>query len=140
MRHAQIVSTLLIILACACGSSAQNEASGGSETISGHVSTLGLDALPWHSTVHIYLQDESAPHPHSAPLIVAEKTVVTQGEQIPLSFSLSVPSEKIESTHQYSICAAIRITDKPTFTCDKPVLLRFRKPLKPVQIMVKRLP
>jgi len=141
IRLEQLVTIVLIALICAGVSPAQNDKPpGDSETISGHVSTLGLDALPWHSNIHIYIQDDSARRPDAPPVIIAEKTIVTEGEQIPLPFSISIPSSKIESKHQYSICAGISITAKPMFTCDKPVLLHLQKSPKPVQIMVRRLP
>ena len=106
-------------------------------TISGDVAYVGLNALPWHSTVYIYLRDISSP---SKPGLVAEQTIVTEDQQIPISFSLTVSRAAVRAVGTYAICADIRVLARPAFQCDKPFVFQGKKLPKRVRLILRRAP
>ncbi len=101
------------------------------------VGYLGLDALPWNSHVHVYVEDLSIDSPGESQF-VAEQTVVTKGEQIPILISVSIPHSRLRKKHLYSICADISIPEKPAFTCDKPFQFRGSKLPNHVTLTLRR--
>jgi uncharacterized lipoprotein YbaY len=128
-----LVLLVVLVLTCStCDAAAQRESG---ITVTGDVTYTGLDALPWHTRVHIYVADTS-----SKVGVVAEKTIVTEGEQIPIDFSLAIPGSALHSGHRYTVCADISILEKPKFLCDTPVALHLWKPVNRVKVSLKRLP
>jgi uncharacterized lipoprotein YbaY len=101
----------------------------------GDVTFSGLDALPWHTRVHIYVEDTTSKSP-----LAAQKTILTEGEQIPIDFSLVIPGGAIQSDHSYTVCADISILEKPRFVCDAPVALDLQKRINRVRLSLKRVP
>ena len=99
----------------------------------------GLDALPWHSKVHVYLDDVS-PTSASNPKVVTEKTFLTNGEQIPIRTSLSISGGKLLSNHRYAICADISILGRLSFVCDKEFIFSNRNRPRIVNVRLRRLP
>jgi uncharacterized lipoprotein YbaY len=109
-----------------------------SHAIDGEVGYLGFDALPRRAKVHVYANDTRSGKQN--PALVAEQTVLTEGQQVPIKFSLSIPNSKVISKHVYSVCADISIFDRPAFVCDKPFLFKPRNWPKHVVLTLRRVP
>ena len=57
--------------------------------------------------IHIRLEDNT--DRQDAPVVVAEQTVLTGDSQAPISFSLSFPGSRVNTTHSYSVSAEIEM-------------------------------
>jgi uncharacterized lipoprotein YbaY len=132
VRCAALVSTLCLAL---CQAAAAQE--GRDISIRGKVVYLGLDALPRGSRIHIYLKDTTI---RANPEIVAEKTFLTEGHQIPIKFSLSARQTAIRPRRRYSACADISILERRVFDCDKPVTFMGLRVPKVITLKLRRLP
>jgi uncharacterized lipoprotein YbaY len=106
-------------------------------SIKGDIVYLGFDALPRGSKIHVYLREASV---ESSSKTVAEKTFLTEGQQIPIKFSLSVSQTAILPKIRYSVCAEIFILDRRAFDCDKPILFIGSRLPKSVTLNLRRLP
>jgi uncharacterized lipoprotein YbaY len=107
----------------------------GKHAIAGEVVYSGLDALPWHSKVHIYIEDVTAKgHPG---IVVAEQTILTE-QQIPIKFSIVIPDEAFGPKNTYSICADITVVEHVSFTCEQPSHFQGASKPKYVRIRVRR--
>jgi uncharacterized lipoprotein YbaY len=104
-------------------------------SVMGDVTYSGLDALPWHTRIHIYIADTT-----SESGLIAEKTIITEGEQIPIDFSFIIPRSAMRADHRYTICADVSILDKPKFSCNLPIVLHPQRRVDRVKILLKRLP
>jgi uncharacterized lipoprotein YbaY len=121
-RISAILLIVLSLTACA-GDQTLAQERDPKNTISGEIVYSGLDALPWHSKVHVYITDVTAADAgHSR--VVAEQKILTEGEQIPIKFSIAISRDSVLSKHVYSICADITIIDRLAFACGKPVTFR----------------
>jgi uncharacterized lipoprotein YbaY len=88
-------------------------------SLRGEILFSGLDALPWGSRVHIYLTDltEASAGTHT----LTERTITTQGEQIPIRFTLPMSGVRIFRDHMYRVCADIVIDNRQAFSCKEGV-------------------
>jgi uncharacterized lipoprotein YbaY len=105
-------------------------------TLVGQISYLGLDAIPWDSTVHIRLEDVSTGTREST---VAEFNFLTHGQQNPIPFSWDVSTRLILPGHRYKICADIRVLDANRFVCDHGATFESEHPIKKARISLKRI-
>jgi uncharacterized lipoprotein YbaY len=92
--------------------------SDGRVRFAGTVAYLGLDALPYDSTLHIYLMAQSLDGNRSE--IVAHWYLPTKGKQIPIRFSVTVRKNLFQRRVHYSLCADISLFEKPMFRCHIP--------------------
>jgi uncharacterized lipoprotein YbaY len=106
------------------------------QAIKGEIAYFGLDALPWHSRVHIYLRTSAK----GISELVTEKTILTEGEQIPIKFSLLVPEHVLRRNQTYAVCADIKILERTTFSCDKPFLFHGQNLPQNVYLRLRRVP
>jgi uncharacterized lipoprotein YbaY len=128
--------TILAMVSADAQTSSSN--CGPVRVIKGEVAYVGLDALPWGAVVHIYVEDGLANGARSG--VSFEKKIVTEGEQIPIKFTLDIPCELIRSDHVYKICADISIRGRVVFPCDRPVLLPRRDGSAYVRLKLRRTP
>lgn len=101
--------------------------------VDGEIVYSGLDALPWHSKVRVYIEDITAKGPQG--VIAAEENILTVGQQIPIKFSIVIPEDAFRSKNTYSICADITIVDRLSFTCEQPY--HFRGASKPRYLRIR---
>jgi len=106
-------------------------------SLRGEILFSGLDALPWGSRVHIYLEDLTEASVGAA-LIVTERTVITQGEQIPILFTLPLSGVPIYRDHAYQICADIVIDMRPAFSCKEGTSFSGNRLPKYVKLILER--
>lgn len=107
---------------------------GPTYEINGTIVYSGLDALPWHTKVHAYLKATT----DGGADVVAEQTILTEGEQIPIKFSLSIPRNELHPKDTYSICADIYILERLRFECWKPMSFRGIHPPKQLDLTLRR--
>lgn len=82
--------------------------------VTGTVTYRPRIALPPGARVEISLQDVSRA---DAPAeIIASQTMVLEGEQVPVAFSLPYDPAQIEETHTYAVRASIYVEDQLRFT------------------------
>jgi uncharacterized lipoprotein YbaY len=141
MKSCLSISFCFFVLGFCSTSQAQAPSTAsGAYTLRGEIVYSGLDALPWHSRIHIYAEDLSrTPDKNTGPLKVAEITMETEGEQVPLKFALAVSRDKILDNHRYSVCADISIVNRLAFVCDRPVIFWGRSKPKKIMLTLRRL-
>jgi len=122
--------TVILMVVAACTLCSQSQPAD--ITLEGEVVYSGLDALPWHSQIYIHVTDETTAK------TVAKQNIVTEGEQIPITFSVDIPSREFFRNHNYSVCAEIRIFERLAFTCGKPVVFHGTKRPKQVRLELQR--
>lgn len=88
-------------------------------TVSGTVSYLEKIALPVGATMRVDLLDTSRADVAASPIAV--QTIVTNGEQIPLSFRLLYRPAEIVANRTYAVRATIHIDGALRFTTDTAV-------------------
>lgn len=77
--------------------------------LSGEVSYLERIALPAGSTVQVALQDTSRADAPATTL--AETTIITEGENVPIPFSLTYDAGSINPSYTYTLSARILVND-----------------------------
>jgi len=116
-----------------------NDTSSEGQPVSlhGEIVFSGLDALPWDSSVRIYLEDMTAA---SNPQfdVVAQRTIVTHGEQIPIQFTLPLSGAVILEDHDYLLCADITIGMRRQFVCKEGVSFRGKRLPEYVKLVLQR--
>lgn len=103
--------------------------------LTGTVTYLPRIALPAGATVTVRLQDIS--RMDTAALLVAEQVIVTQGEQVPIPYSLTYDPAELEERATYAVSARIEVEGALRFISDTiiPVLTR-GAPLTGVEVLV----
>jgi putative lipoprotein len=106
-----------VIVFSACGS--DDSATG---TVTGQVTYLVRIALAPGAVVKVQLIDTLLADTQAA--IVAETSIVTKGEQVPIDFEIIYDAQKINPNNIYSLSANIRDGDgKLVFVTDQPVFV-----------------
>ncbi len=76
-------------------------------------------ALPENAEVTVTLEDTSLAD--AKAVVLDTQTFITEGKQVPFSFSLSYNSADIDPRHTYNVRAQIRVDGKLRFTTDTAV-------------------
>jgi putative lipoprotein len=137
MRMIAFWTIFLIIFGPTSAARCQSSDSEPTHMIMGDVVYSGLDALPWGTRVHVYLK-KTPSLPGGGSDLVAEQNILTEGEQIPIKFSLAFPNRLVRTKSTYEVCAEISILDRLSFTCDKPIYFRGSKQPKNVRLTLRR--
>lgn len=88
----------------------KNMTSSESSLVSGVVTYRQRIALPTGSVIEVKLLDVSKA---DAPAVtIAEQTIITKGEQVPIPFTLSYDSQKIDPRHTYAVQARILLNNQ----------------------------
>ncbi len=83
----------------------------------GKISYREKIALPPNSVIKVKLLDVSL---QDIPAVeMASQTIITKGEQIPISFQLPIALKEVKPNHRYVVRAEIYIDDKLAFTTTK---------------------
>lgn len=124
----------LIAIACAIllGSSS---AAGQARTsqIAGTVTYQERLGLAKHATIHVRLEDTSVP---GEPATVAEQTITTEHDQVPIPFLLSVPIDQLHSHHNYVLVADIEMAGRIWFKGNKLLQRPPRRDLRNVTLVL----
>lgn len=106
-----------------------------SNTVSGTVSYRERIALPPDAIVKVQLQDISR---MDAPAVtLAEQTIQTQGQQVPIPFALKYDPAKIREGNVYTVRAQILVNDRLVFTSDTIYRVLTKDSPSQVQIQVR---
>jgi len=107
--------------------------------LSGNVMYKERIALPSGSKLEVTLLDTVSTDAQSA--VIASSTIITNGENVPLPFTLSYDTKRINESMSYSVRAQIFVggTLKWTTLTDIPVLTR-NNPTTTVEVPVVRVP
>ncbi len=82
--------------------------------VTGYLAYRQRIALPAGAVITIKLADVS--RQDVAATILAEQTIVTQGEQVSIPFTLSYTTKDFQANHIYIVQAQIRVNDRLMFT------------------------
>jgi uncharacterized lipoprotein YbaY len=132
MRFCQF---LIILLATVPATSLPAQ-SDGRIRLAGTVAYLGLDALPYDSTLHVYLTAQSLDRKTSKT--VAHWFIRTKGKQIPIRFSVTVQKSIFHRRVRYSLCADISLFKKPMFRCNIPAEVSPTRDNKSIRLNLER--
>jgi putative lipoprotein len=83
------------------------------KTLTGTVTYATRVALPENAVVQVQLQDVSLQD--VAATVLAEQRIETNGQQVPISFSLSYDETKLEPNHVYALSVRITVGDRLLF-------------------------
>ncbi len=91
-------------------------------SITGSVAYRVRIALPPDAVVNVRLEDVS--QADGAPTLIAERSMATEGRQVPIQFTLEYDAAKIISAHRYHVQATIKTGSEVLFTTTReyPVL------------------
>jgi len=109
MKHNGILglSLVILLLSAACNQKNRLLENTALDSITGTVNYRARIALPANAEITVQLQDVSLA---DAPAItLSEQTIVTKGEQVPISFRLAYNPLDIKPGHTYSVRARINI-------------------------------
>lgn len=87
------------------------------ETISGTVSYRQRIALPPNAKLVVKLEDTSRADAPS--IVIAEQTIVTTGQQVPIPFTLTYNPSEIQPMGRYTVRAQIFYGDRLSWTSTK---------------------
>lgn len=102
--------------------------------IAGTVTYQERMGLAKHAHIHVRLEDASVPEGELA--IVAEQTITTEHDQVPISFLLSVPIAQLHSHHKYVLVADIEMAGRTWFKGNKLLPRPPRRHLRNVTIVL----
>lgn len=115
-----IIRLVGLVLASVAGSySSQTSASSGvasDSVVSGTVAYRERIALPADAVVEVSLSNVSKMD--VAASVIANTTILPNGQQVPLSFALRYDPGRIEPNHTYAVRAVIRSAGRMIFTTD----------------------
>lgn len=101
---------LMIGCAQATGGPAAATPAAPAKTLSGRVTYLQRIALPAGAVVAVRLDDVSLAD--TAATNLATATITTQGENVPIAFTLTYDPAEIRDNHSYAVSARITIDGK----------------------------
>ncbi len=115
LRHHVARTALCATLALACARHGTPAAQAGSGTaVTGTISYRERMALPPDAVVDVRLID--ATRQDATARIVAQKSIDTDGRQVPIPFELAYDASDIDADHQYVLRAGIRSGDQLLFS------------------------
>lgn len=120
--HRYLITGLMgfVLASAANGYGSQMSASGGAASesvLSGTVAYRERMALPTDAVVEVSLSDVSKMD-LAAP-VIAKTTVSSNGQQVPLPFTLRYDPSRIEPNHTYAVRAVVRSAGRMIFTTDR---------------------
>jgi uncharacterized lipoprotein YbaY len=102
--------------------------------IAGTVTYQERLGLAKHATIHVRLEDTSVPEGELAT--VAEQTITTEHDQVPIPFLLNVPIAQLHSHHKYVLVADIEMGGRIWFKGNKLLQQPPRRHLRNVTIVL----
>jgi putative lipoprotein len=109
--------------------------SAGDSAVTGTVTYLQRIALPASAVITVRLQDVS--RQDVAATLISEQVIVTEGEQVPVAYTLPYDPAEIDDRYTYSVSARIEIDGQLAWISDtmNPVISR-GAPTSDVEIVV----
>lgn len=117
-----MLTLLAMVILSGCASNVPQ--SSGTTTISGSAAYRQRIAMPPEAMLSVRVEDVSRADTQS--LVLAETTQPFGDRQVPIEFSLQVPSTAIDASHSYSVRGTITVNNELRFTTTQsyPVLTR----------------
>jgi len=141
VRRILIAASLAVLLSSACGVRVRprpQQPNPNLLKVSGSVTYLERIALPRGSSIQIELREA---RPSDMPsMVIAARTIVTKGQQVPVLFELAYDDFRIVRSKKYEIAARISKDGKPLFVTDAPLPTLNGAPTVGLNLVLKRAP